>query len=61
MEHSMTYSTIQKVIQQGLLASIFPDLPKTLEILEAKGLLTEVERQALLELANTRKSDGPML
>ena len=57
MEHTQTYIAIQDIIQHGLLATIFSNLPNTLALLEQRGLITKAEYEDLLLQAEETNPD----
>ena len=57
MEHTATYIAIQDILQQGLLAMIFSNVPNTLALLEERGLMTKAEYDDLLSQAEEMNID----
>jgi hypothetical protein len=51
MESTSTYVALEALMQNGWLVLALPELEKSLQFLEEKGLITTAECQALLELA----------
>ena len=48
MEHTAAYIAIQEIIQHGLAARIFSNLPNALALLEERGLIAKAEFDDLL-------------
>ena len=57
MTHTATYIALQDIIQHGLAARIFSNLPNALSLLEERGLITQVECDDLLSQAEGMNPD----
>jgi len=57
MESSSTYTFLHAMLEKGLIMMQFVEFDDCLNILQEKALISNVERQSLLELATQLKID----